>query len=358
MLHQPAALVDAEVDAVGGHPVLELACDARAEVAVAQGRRKEQHVRPLAFDDRAHGCDPPLGHVVAERLVLADVNELGAVARDVFDRRRDVVTEHERDIRSAELPRKLTPLREQLERGASCAAVGDLDERPAVIEGAGLLGQVLRLLPRGCPCRPLRRQLADPRGGFLDGVEALAGPLGGDIVDSKNAGRRAGLTEALVVLAHVVDEVGCGPDVDPAPSRFRLIRLALGPRNRDDRRERDLDRLLAVVRLASHAQAVALGRKSDRARHVRAAEKRRHLGRHLPGLRVERPTAAEDKVRAFLLQRQRQRPGGADRVREREGPVGEVNAPVGVERQAFAQRLLGLRRPHGHRDYLAADGLA
>src|SRR5206468_5576422 len=87
-------------------------------------------------------------------------------------------------------------------------------------------------------------------------------------------------------------------------------------------------------------------------------EKRRHLGRHLPGLRVERPTAAEDKVRAFLLQRQRQRPGGADRVREREGPVGELNAAVGAEAEALSQGVFCLRRAHRHRNHLTPDGVA
>ena len=217
---------------------------------------------------------------------------------------------------------------------------------------------MLRFLPRGRSGRPLRRELTDPRGSVLDGVEALAGPLRGHVVDGEDTRRRAGLSEALVVLPHVADEIGRGPDVDSALSRFHRVRLTLGPRNRDDGRQRDLDRFLAVVRLTPHAQAVALDREPDRVRHVRATEKRRHLGRHLPGLSIERLEPAEDEVAPFLPERQRQRPGGADRVRECERPVGEVNAPIGAERQAFAQRLLGLRRPHGHRDYLAADGLA
>ena len=94
----------------------------------------------------------------------------------------------------------------------------------------------------------------------------------------------------------ILDEIGRGPDVDPALFRFRLGRLALGSRDRDDRWERNLDRLLAVVRLATHTQVVALDRESDRVRHMRAAEKGRHLGRHLPGLRIERLAAAEDQI--------------------------------------------------------------
>ena len=138
------------------------------------------------------------------------------------------------------------------------------------------------------------------RGSLFDGVEALAGALWGDVVDGENAGRRARLPEALVVLAHVVDEVGGSPDVDPALSRLRLGRLALGPSQRDDSRERHLDRLLAVVGLATNTQTVALEREADRVRHLWAAEKGRNLGRHLPGLRIERLAAAEDEIRAFF----------------------------------------------------------
>ena len=119
-------------------------------------------------------------------------------------------------------------------------------------------------------------------------------------MDGENPGRRARLPEAFVVLTRVVDEIGRSPDVDPALSRLGLGRLTLGPSHRDDCRERNLDRLLAVVGLATNTQTVALEREADRVRHLWAAEKGGNLGRHLPGLRIERLAAAEDEIRAFF----------------------------------------------------------
>ena len=88
---------------------------------------------------------------------------------------------------------------------------------------------------------------------------------------------------------------------------------------------------------------------------MRPAEERGHLGRHLPRLGVEGLAPAEDEVGAFLRQCQRKRARGAERVGEGEDAIGEVDRPVRSEREALAQRLLGLWRAHRHRDHLAAD---
>ena len=53
---------------------------------------------------------------------------------------------------------------------------------------------------------------------------------------------------------------------------------------------------IAVVGLATNTQTVALERQADRVRHLWAAEKGRNLGRHLPGLRIERLAAAQDQI--------------------------------------------------------------
>src|SRR5213078_1929214 len=63
---------------------------------------------------------------------------------------------------------------------------------------------------------------------------------------------------------------------------------------------------------------------------------------------------AEDEVETLLLERERERARRADRVRAREDAVREQDAAVGAERQALAERLLGLRRPHRDHDDLAA----
>src|SRR5207247_5336731 len=136
----------------------------------------------------------------------------------------DVVADDECDVGAAELPRELASLREQLEGGSRRAAADGLDERPAVVGRAGLLGQVAGLLPGGRSGRPLLRQLADSRRRRLDRLDPLTGPLGRDVPYGEDARGRAGLAEALVVLAHLVDEIGRRPDVDRAVSWRRGMR--------------------------------------------------------------------------------------------------------------------------------------
>ena len=63
MLDETAAAVDAQIDAVGRHSELQLARDARSEVAAAQSRRKEQHVRANIAGSDAGPLPASLGAV-------------------------------------------------------------------------------------------------------------------------------------------------------------------------------------------------------------------------------------------------------------------------------------------------------
>src|SRR5207302_5633806 len=83
------------------------------------------------------------------------------------------------------------------------------------------------------------------------------------------------------------------------------------------------------------------------------AEEGGRLGRNLPRLRVRCLAPADDEVDvAFLLDRERQRARRRKRVRDREHAVGQVDAAVGAEGEARAERCLGLRRSHRHRNHL------
>jgi hypothetical protein len=147
------------------------------------------------------------------------------------------------------------------------------------------------------------------------------------------------------------------PDVDPGRGTRAVNRLGrwIDAGNRDERGRGDLVLVDALVALAQREQAAVVAAQLDHARQLRDAEERGHLGRHLPGLRVERLAPAEDEVdAALLLDRERERSRGAERVGEGEDAVGEVDRAVRAEREAFAERIRGLRRPHRHRDHLAA----
>jgi hypothetical protein len=93
-------------------------------------------------------------------------------------------------------------------------------------------------------------------------------------------------------------------------------------------------------------------------RELWPAEEAGHLGGHLPRLRVDGLSSAEDEVGSLLPEGQRERPRGTDGVRDRERPVGEVDRPICAHLQREQQRLLGLGRAHGHDDDLAAVALA
>src|SRR5207247_7662806 len=84
--------------------------------------------------------------------------------------------------------------------------------------------------------------------------------------------------------------------------------------------------LLALDSESPHAQSAVRDGERERVRRLSPAEERRDLWRHLPGLGAECLAPAEDEVCALLLDRHGQRPRGAQRVGDREQPVGEMDA--------------------------------
>src|SRR5205814_9796476 len=136
---------------------------------------------------------------------------------------------------------ELSTLRDELERSSRGPVAERLYERPAVVRLARLLTQALRLLPGRCGPRALVEQGRHTLGALLGGGCELAGAVGRHVSHREDPGRRAGLAEPLVVLAQVVDEIACRPDVDRALTICVPGRV-LGPGNRDQGRQRPLDR--------------------------------------------------------------------------------------------------------------------
>src|SRR5262249_13707124 len=176
---------------------------------------------------------------------------------------------------------------------------------PAVVRGAGLLAEPLRLLPRRGRRRPLREQFAHTGGGGYGVGEELLSALRRHVADGEHPRRGARLPEALVVRSNVRCDVRSLPDLDPSVSArdWRDVdRAAL--RRQGDRangRQPELVLLLALVAEPPHAQLVA-GRFERRdARGLRQAQERRDLRRHLPGLGIGGLPPAENEVRSLLL---------------------------------------------------------
>jgi hypothetical protein len=174
--------------------------------------------------------------------------------------------------------------------------------------GAWLVGDVLGLLPGRLLGPAFVEELENRAGSLGDVCDRLLPALGARVPHGEDACRRPGLPEALVVLADVVDEVARRPDHDrpvPGPGRrLRVRRLA----DRDDDRQLGLEELVAEIGFACDSQLPVRGRlEPGRVRHVRPAEERGDLGRHLPRLRVERLAPAEHDVGALLPDRDRER---------------------------------------------------
>src|SRR5207247_11208281 len=92
--------------------------------------------------------------------------------------------------------------------------------------------------------------------------EQLARSLGRDVAYGQHARRRARLPEALVVRVCVLDQVGCGPDLDLPVRALDGIDVDAGAfwweRDRADGRQLELVLLFCVVAQAPDAQAVAV----------------------------------------------------------------------------------------------------
>jgi hypothetical protein len=71
--------------------------------------------------------------------------------------------------------------------------------------------------------------------------------------------------------------------------------------------------------------------------------------------RVQSLAPAQHEVGAFFPDRRREGSGRADRVGQREDAVREMDRTVGSERQGLAERLLRLRRSHGHHHDLVGE---
>ena len=304
-LDQAAGTIDPEADAVAGHAELELARDARSEIAAVRGRRNEEDVRAQLFDDGTHGMAPELGVVVGEPLVLDHDDAFGAVSCRLACRAGDVGAENERHVLAAELPGELASLAEQLERGADRATADVLDQRPAVVALARPLPEPFRFLPRGGVDPPFGQERLQPRCRVLGGREDVAAPLGCHVTYGQDARGRAGLAEALVVLVHLVDEIARGPDLDRSSGALGGFSCV---REGEHRRPRELIRLETVIGLANRADGTPLHLQLDDARDVRPAEKGSGFGGNLPRLGVDRLASAQDEVDIpFLLDRERER---------------------------------------------------
>src|SRR5262249_13014951 len=133
VLEQPPASVGAEVDAVAGPAELAPACHARAKVASAGRGRDKQDMRALELDDLAKCGGPDVGHRLSQRFMVRDDHTVGTTQRDLGRSLADVMAEHERDTRAAELPGELATLGNELERRSRGPAVERLDQRPAVV---------------------------------------------------------------------------------------------------------------------------------------------------------------------------------------------------------------------------------
>src|SRR6266542_6016365 len=146
-LDQPARAIDAEPDAIARHAELELAGNARPEVAADCRGREEQDMRPRLLDDGSKRATTDLRVVLAQLGVLDDHDSLRAVPCRLARRTLHVAAEEERDVLAAELAGELAPLAKQLERSARHAAVDVLHEGPAVVAFAGLLSEPFRFVP-------------------------------------------------------------------------------------------------------------------------------------------------------------------------------------------------------------------
>src|SRR5205807_2282026 len=92
----------------------------------------------------------------------------------------------------------------------------------------------------------LRLERLHPPARLVDRLDQLAAALGRDVADGEHACRRSCLSEAPVVLAQVVDEIGRRPHVyRPFAASVRLARIC----QREHSRPVEVVRLVAAIRL-------------------------------------------------------------------------------------------------------------
>ena len=269
------------------------------------------------------------------------------------------VPEQERDVRPAELARELASFREELERH-SRGPFRRRARRPTssrTTRRASLRAARAFPTPRARPAaRPGATSRARPP---LQGSAKLSPARSGET--SRTARTRVGEPVCPKRLSF-----GCTSGtrsaavqttIWPSASADRIRVEVSAVRRRGDRaegRKRDLVRLLAFVSEASGPQRSVAPLERDDAGHLWEVQERGDLGRHLPGLGVERLAPAEDEVSALLLDCQRQSTSRAEDVGEREDAVGEMDAAVGADGKRLPEGLFCGRRAHRHRDHLAA----
>ena len=194
--------------------------------------------------------------VLGEGRIVGEVDDLGPVQRRLAGGLVELVADQQCDGAPAELPRQHSAPGDQLERDPPRPAIDELADAPAVVARPRLFRDVSGLLPARCLGCPLREQLADFRGGLVCARDADPCTLGPGVADGEHACRRSGLSEALVVLEDLVDEIGRLPDLDRAvcvAARRLLGREADG----DDDREAGLVHLLAEVCVPCEPERVA-----------------------------------------------------------------------------------------------------
>src|SRR5438105_12985112 len=160
-------------------------------------------MRPLSLEYLDERVGPKIRLVLLEPLVVHHDGRLGAVPNRLSRGFVEPVPEQERHRAATQFPGQLPRFAEKLQRDARDAAVDELYHAPAVVRMARLLPKPLRLLPRRAWPGPLRDQRVSPPCGFGRVLQELPRPLRRDVVDGEDAGRRAGLPEALVARAGI-----------------------------------------------------------------------------------------------------------------------------------------------------------
>ena len=265
-------------------------------------------MRPPPLDDLAERGHPRLRHRTGASVASSsDDHALRAVGERLARGLLDAVPDHERDVLAAELARQLAALAEQLERrGGSARPARVSTMRPAVVRlrpaarrGAPACprrtaASRARRAARGSSRRPRRpRSATSPaRSGV---TSRTASTRVGEPVWPKRLsfGRRSSTRSCAVQTSTPRRVLATRPSLGAGGGSMRATETSAGGATSYSS--------IAVVALAQREQSPVRDAQLDHARQLRDAEERGHLGRHLPGLGVERLAPAEDEVDAALL---------------------------------------------------------